>query len=184
MGEWQALPSLSTARSGVPCWQFWWGAWHLAHHTLVSLSWEPLWADEKLGHSMSFQDSIMRSENWVYHFHTLSIFWVWEMSLGHLSGFAASEAAAGVLFGQLYVAGGQDGPGLTLSCLSGGCNVGLGWRWNRCYLGTSWNYCELCSFILIYILCIGPDVPVTAWLCKCAHCMLSGNWAVSQILGT
>lgn len=45
----------------------------------------------------------MRSENWVYHFHTLSIFWVWEMSLGHLSGFAAGEAAAGVLFGQLYV---------------------------------------------------------------------------------
>lgn len=40
----------------------------------------------------------MRSENWVYHFHTLSIFWVWEMSLGHLSGFAAGEAAAGVLF--------------------------------------------------------------------------------------
>lgn len=55
----------------------------------------------------------MKSGNWVHHFHTLSFFWAWGMSLGHTSLGAAGEAAAGVLFGQLYVAGGQDGPGLT-----------------------------------------------------------------------
>ena len=39
------------------------------------------------------------------------------------------------------------------------------------HLGTIVNYVHLFWFVL----CIGPDVPVTAWLCKCAHCMLSGN---------
>ena len=127
---------------------------------------------------MSFQDSIMRSENWVYHFHTLSIFWVWEMSLGHLSGFAAGEAAAGVLFGQLYVAGGQDGPGLTLSCLSGGCNVGLGWWWNRSYLGASWNYCELCSFILIYFV---YRTRCTCYSMVVQVCALHVEWQLSSV---